>query len=92
MVDTLADLHARVFLDVEFRPARSKILDEDAVTVIAEGVEEFLPLCFGDEFGRDLDDDLAIAPVGVDPLDVVDELFEVELEAGKTEIGFLVHD
>ena len=91
LVDALADLDAGVFLDVELRPAGREILDEDAVAVIAEGVEELLALRLGDEFAWNLDDDLAVTPVGVDPFDVVDEFREIELESGKLQIGFLGH-
>ena len=72
-----------MLLDVEFRPAGREVLDEDAVAVVAEGVEEFLALRFGDELGRNLDDDLAIALVGVDPLDVVDEFLKSNLNPVK---------
>jgi hypothetical protein len=40
LVDAFANLDAGVFFDVEFRPAWSKILDENAVAMIAEGVKE----------------------------------------------------
>src|SRR5262245_56749087 len=59
LVDALADLHACVLLDVEFRLARGVIFDEDSVAVIAEGVEEFLTLRFLNELSRDLVEDLA---------------------------------
>ena len=71
LVDALADLDAGMLLDVELRPARREVLDEDAVAMIAEGVEEFLALRLGDQLARNLDDDFAIALVGVDPFDVV---------------------
>ena len=61
LVDALADLDAGVLLDVELGPARREILDEDAVAVVAEGVEEFLALRLCDQFGRNFDDDFAVA-------------------------------
>ena len=73
LVDALADLDAGMRLDVELRPAGREILDEDAVAMIAEGVEEFLALRLGDQLAGNLDDDFAVALVGVDPFDVVDE-------------------
>src|SRR4029078_13074833 len=87
----LGDFHARMLFHVEFRPAGRKILDKDTVAVIAESVEEFLALRFVDELARNLTHDIAISPVGVDPLDVVDELLEIELESGEPQIGFFRH-
>src|SRR4029079_17164157 len=78
LVDAFGDLHTGVLFHIEFRPARRKVLHENAVAVIAEGVEESLTWSSGEERARNLDDDLAITSVGVDPTDVVDELFEVE--------------
>ena len=68
-----------------------EVLDENAVAMVAEGVEELLALRLGDEFAGNLDDDLAAALVGVEPFDVVDERLEVELEAGEFRVGFLGH-
>src|SRR5262249_2600578 len=91
LVDALADLYAGVLLDIEFRPARREILDKDTVTVITEGVKELLALCFCYEFGRNLDDDFAIASVGIDPFDVVYEFLEVELESCKAQVRLFIH-
>ena len=62
-----------MLLNIEFRPAGSEVLDENAVAVIAERVEELLALRFGNELAGNLDDDFAVALVGVQPFDVVDE-------------------
>src|SRR5581483_6734929 len=91
LIDALADFHTGMLLDVELRPAGSEIFDKDAVAVIAKRIEKFLALRLGDEFGRNLNDNLAISLVGVDPLDVVNELPEVELEAGEPQVGFFIH-
>ena len=72
-----------MLLDVELGPARREIFDKDPVTIIAESVKKFLALRLCNEFGRNFDDDLAIAFVGIDPFDVIYEFFEVELEPGK---------
>src|SRR5579885_435512 len=91
LIDAFADFHAGMLLDVELRPARRKVLDENAVAVIAEGVEELLPLRFGDELAGNFHDDLAASFIGINPFDVFDEALEVELEAGETQIGLLGH-
>ena len=80
-----------MLLDVELRPARREILDEDTVAVVAEGVEEFLALRVGDQLGRNLDDNFAIALVGVNPFDVFDEFLEVEFETREPLVGFFRH-
>ena len=91
LVDAFADLDAGMLLDIEFRPAGCKVLDENAVAMIAERVEEFLALRLGDEFAGNLDDDFTVALVVVQPFDVVDEFLEVELESGEFRVSLLGH-
>src|SRR6476661_2637396 len=80
-----------MFFDVEIRPARREIFDEDAVAVVTKGVKEFLTLRFRDQLCRNLDDNFAIALVGMNPFDVFDEFLEVEFETRKPLVGFLRH-
>ena len=70
LIDATADRDAGVLFNIELRPARSEILDEDAITMVAEGVEKRLAFRLVDELGRDLDRDLAAAPISVKPFDV----------------------
>ena len=51
----MADRDAGVLFNIELRPTRSEILDEDAVTMVTEGVEERLAFRLVDELSRDLD-------------------------------------
>ncbi len=87
----LSDLDARTFLDIEFRPAGREVLDEDAVAMIAERVEEFLPLRLGDELAGNLDGDFHLPLVLVEPLHAGNEFVEIEVEAGKFAIGLARH-
>ena len=91
LVDTFAYFNASVFFDIELGPAGCEIFDEDPVTMIAESVEEFLTLRIRDQLSRNLDHNLAIALVGVNPFDVFNEFAEVEFETGKAQIGLFRH-
>src|SRR6185437_12658016 len=91
LIDAFADFDAGVLLDVEFRPAWREIFDKDAVAMVAESVKELLALRFGNKLAGNFDDNFAITLVLVDPLDVLDEFREIELEPGEFVVGFLIH-
>src|SRR5262249_23412483 len=90
-VQAVGDLPASARLAVELGPARREVLYENAVAVIAKGVEE-LPLLVGSQsFSYGLDDDLTFAFVGIEPFDVVNQLAEVQSDAGGALIALSVH-
>ena len=74
LVDALGDHRHQYVWRYRTAASTAQIFDENAVTMVAEGVEECLTFRLVDKLGRDLDHDLAAAPIVVEPLDVFTKL------------------